>query len=363
MLSDKGIRDYLQKGLLSVEPLGNIGPASIDLHIGDTLHRSDPQAWLLHQQEVDKLAGRGTFWEMQRMLEEPGCLPFDEFVSKFAIPVTKTNGCWVLEPSQIYYTQTAETVKTQKGVRIGVATRSSAARNGLHVQSSDDDLDRADEFSGKMPLVLRTYGTRVELPPNRSILQLVAEPSRYLTSHEIGKAVTKGEITVSGKPETRDDAIYLTFHPKILRYNGKVMNPAKESKKCFDPIDITHGYVLEPDVFYLASTQEIVGIGPGHVGVIDEKSGGVVVPIDQLIPMAIPPVGAVFNSAYVHMNAPYHWPGSNHNVVLEIFSREPKIIRAGMRACRMFFEELYPETGSPYNSRYSGQVGPTVNRV
>ncbi len=66
MLSDKGIRDYLQKGLLDVEPLGNIGPASIDLHIGNRLYRYDPQAWLAHQQEVDKLAHRETFRKMQK---------------------------------------------------------------------------------------------------------------------------------------------------------------------------------------------------------------------------------------------------------------------------------------------------------
>ncbi len=363
MLSDNGIKDYLQKGLLGVEPLGNIGPASIDLHMGDRLYRSDPQAWLSHQEEVGRLATRKTFLMMLEKLEEPGRLPFDAFVSRFGIPVAKTNGYWVLEPDKIYYSQTAETVRTKKGVRIGVATRSSAARNGLGVQFSDDNLDHADEFSGKVPLVLRTCGTTVELPENHSILQLVVEPSRYLANEEIEDAVRKGEIMVSEKTEIRDDSIYLEFHPTILRYNGGIMNPAKDCGGCFEPIDITGGYVLEPGRFYLASTRETVKLGAKHAGVIDEKSGGLAVPITQLMPLAMPTAGTIFNSAYVHMNAPYHWPGSNHSVVLEIFTYEPKIVRAGMRACRMFFEELYPECGSLYNAKYNGQAGPTVGRI
>ncbi len=341
MLSDNGIRDYLQKGLLGVEPLGNMGPASIDLHIGDRLYRSDPQAWLSHQKEVDKLANRETLWEMQEKLEEPGRLPFDGFVCKFGTPVAKSNGLWVLEPDKIYYAQTAETVKTKRGVRVGIYTRSSAARNGLHVQFSDEKLDKSDGFSGKVFLVLQTHGTHVELPENRSILQLIVEPFRCLTSHEIKEAMRKGEVGVSGKPEIRDDAIYLTFHPMILRYNDRIMNPAKDSGECFEPIDITNNYMIEPGKFYLASTKEVVRIGAKHVGVLDEK----------------------IKSAYVHMNAPFHWPGSNHNVVLEIFSSEPRVIRAGMRACRLRFEELYPECGSLYNARYNGQAGPTVSKI
>ncbi|MBI1972085.1 MAG: hypothetical protein HYS53_02180 [Candidatus Aenigmarchaeota archaeon] len=363
MLSDMGIRDYLQRGLLGVEPLGKIGPASIDLRIGDRLYRSDSQAWLSHQQEVDKLAHRGTARKMIEKLEEPGRLPFDKFVSRFAVPAAESSGLWILEPNEIYYAQTAETVKTKRGVRIGITTRSSAARNGLGVQFSDDRLDRAGEFAGKVPLVLQTYGTCVELPKKHSMLQLVVEPSRRLTNNEIRESVRKGEIAVSGKPEIRDDAIYLTFHPTILRYNGRPMNPAKDSGKCFEPVDITRGYALEPGKFYLASTREVVRMGTNRVGVIDEMSGGWVVPVNMLMPLATPQVGSVFNSAYVHMNAPYHWPGSDHSVVLEIFSSETRMVRAGMRACRMFFEELYPETGSPYNSRYSGQTGPTLNRV
>ncbi len=363
MLSDMGIRDYLQRGLLGVEPLGNMGPASVDLHIGDRLYRSDPQAWLSHQEEVGRLATRKTFRTMLEKLEEPNQLPFDEFVSKFAAPVTDLDGCWILEPDKIYYAQTAETLVTKKYVRVNIASRSSAARNGIRIQFSDDKLDKADGFSGKVPLVLRTYGTRTELPKNHSVLQLVVEPSRYLASEEIGDAVRKGEIMVSGKTEIRDDSIYLTFHPTILRYNGGIMNPAKDCGGCFEPIDITGGYVLEPGRFYLASTRETVKLGAKHAGVIYEKSGGLAVPITQLMPLAMPTVGTIFNSAYVHMNAPYHWPGSNHSVVLEIFTYEPKIVRAGMRACRMFFEELYPECGSLYNAKYNGQIGPTVGRI
>lgn len=364
MLSDKGIRDYLSKGLLSVEPLGNIGPCSIDLHIGSRLYRSSPQAWMAHDRDVQKLAEKGDIWGMNKKHEEPVYLPFDEFVSRFATPVSKTNGYWVLEPGAMYYTQTAETVTTKGGVHVLAAARSSAARNGIRIEDNDQKISRRDAFNGKIFLTLRTYGTCVELPENHSILQMVVESSHdYLTGDEIREVIRKGEIAVSEKPIIWGDSLYLTFHPKLLRYNGRTMNPAKDSSACFDEIDITHDYVLEPNRFYLASTREIVGMGTKHAGVIGEMSGGKIVQIEHLFPLVMPGAHIIGNTVHMHMNAPYHWPGSNHSLVLEMFSSEPRIIRAGMPACGMFVERVEPECGAGYNSKYNGQSGPVVSRL
>jgi len=193
MLSDRGIRDYVSRGLLSVDPLGNIGPCSIDLHIGDRLYRSNPQAWIAHQRDVQKLAEKGDACGMEKKLEEPMQMQFDEFVSRFATVVSKTNGYWVIEPSARYYAQTAETVTTKRGVHVLAAARSSAARNGLRTEDNDQKISRGDAFDGKVFLTLRTYGTHVELPENHSILQMVVEPYHHrLTGDEIKEAIGKG---------------------------------------------------------------------------------------------------------------------------------------------------------------------------
>lgn len=59
MLSDMGIKEYIQKGLLRIDPMNQIGPASVDLHIGDRLYRSDSQAHYLYDREAAKAAKAG----------------------------------------------------------------------------------------------------------------------------------------------------------------------------------------------------------------------------------------------------------------------------------------------------------------
>lgn len=82
MLSDRGINEYMEKGLLRVSPMSQIGPASIDLHIGDQLYRSDEQARIKHAQEVDALARQGNGHAMMEKIEEPLVLPFDQYVQR-----------------------------------------------------------------------------------------------------------------------------------------------------------------------------------------------------------------------------------------------------------------------------------------
>lgn len=341
MLSDRGIMDYISRGLLGVEPVGKIGPASMDLCIGDNLYRSEPLAWLSYEKEIEKLAKKGDVWGMERAHEAVGTMGFDEFIYKFAEPVQKHNGCWILEPNSHYYAQTAETVTKEKYVPIRIAARSSVARTGLMVESGSNEVMLGEQFSGKLFLLLKTYGTTVELPENYSILQIAVDDHVHLTTQEIKKAIKKGEVSVSGNPLIWDDAIFPTFHPTVLRYNGRTLNPAKDNSDCFDHIDITNEYLMQTNRFYLASTQEKIWTDLKHVGVLQEFS----------------------HPTYVHMNAPYHWPGSNHTIVLEFFPVAPIIVKAGKRACRMQIEELYPECESGYNSKYSGQSGPVVSRL
>lgn len=207
-------------------------------------------------------------------------------------------------------------------------------------------MDKADAFEGKPALFIETYGTHVELPKNYRLCQMVVEPSRYLLAEEIEKAMRSDEIYVSGNPvvSPATESIVLTFHPRLLRYNGRIMNPTKDSGECFEEIDITHGYFLEAGRFYLGSTQEVVGVGRKHVGILHETGG------------------RLLDSYSTHLNAAYHWPGSRHSITLEIFSTEPRFVKAGYPATLLHIQELHPECGSPYNSRYNGQDGPTVSR-
>lgn len=370
MLSDRSIKDYISRGLLKVTPTPKIGPASIDLHIGNQLYRSNPQAHLSYQEEVEKLDKQGKFLEFLEKQEEPD-LPFDRYVSRFGIPVADIDSNWILEPNHIYYAQTAETITAQKDVYIWIATRSSCARNGLRIQYSEEKLDKNERFKGKPFLVLQTYGTRVELPKKYPVCQMIVGRSRNLMNKEIEEVMKKGDIDVSGSPVIEFDSVILTFHPKLMRHNGKTLNPAKDSSECFDEIDITNGFVLEPGKFYLGSTQEVVSVGTKYVGILDEFFG-LYINKDASIfnklfgPLYITPNKPyLFSSRYIHLNAPYHWPGSDHQMTLEIFptTQERIKIKAGDPACRLLIQELYPECEFPYNSRYNGQEGPTINRT
>jgi len=367
MLSDKGIRCYLDEGLLKVNPECHIGPASIDLHIGSRLYRSNPQAHRLYQEKFDKLA-KENFLDFMKKLEEPS-QSFNQYVSQFGIPVSDSDGCWILEPNRLYYTQTDETITTKKSVYVRIATRSSSARIGLRVQYSEDGLDHCEAFKGKPFLVLQTYGTHVELPKKYSICQMVVQPLMgYLSEKGIKEAIKNGDITISGNPVISFDSLILTFHHKLLGYNGKPLNPSRDNSECFDEIDISNGCILKPGQFYLGSTKETIGIGKNLVGILDECFGPLCKDkkiLSKLIGLNCIPLGRpyLFSTNYVHLNAPYHWPGSKHQMTLEISPSEPIYIKAGHPACRLLIQLLYPECESPYNSKYNGQEGPTISRV
>jgi deoxycytidine triphosphate deaminase len=371
MLSDRGIRHYLDKGLLKVDPEYHIGPASIDLHIGSRLYRSNPQAHLRYQKKFDKLAkklAKENFLDFIKKLEEPS-QSFNQYVSQFGIPVSDSDGYWILEPDRIYYAQTKETITTQKYVGLKIATRSSSARIGLNVQDSEEELDKHDEFKGNPFLVIRTCGTTVELPRNYSICQMVVEPLMgYLFKKGIEEAIKNGDITISGNPVISFDSLILTFHHKLLGYNGKTLNPSRDNSGCFDEIDISNGCILKPGQFYLGSTKETIGIGKNLVGILDECFGPLCKDkkiLSKLIGPDCIPLGRpyLFSTSYVHLNAPYHWPGSKHQMTLEIFPSEPVFVKAGQPACRLLIQQLYPECESPYSSKYNGQEGPTISRV
>lgn len=338
MLSDAGIKDYICKGLLKVEPQGKIGPASIDLHIGGELYRSNTEAHYTFERDINFLHLLGLHREAFQRQEDVSRLPFDAYVSRFGIKVPPNNDFWTLEPG-VYYTRTAESITTASGVGFKIASRSSTARNGIRIQHSDDGIDKGRSFSGRPFLVLEAYAP-VEVPQNYPLCQMVVQPSVPLAEREIIEALQNGEMDAS-HIGLNNDALLLTWHPRLLVHNDRPLNSTKDTNGCFDEVDITNGYWLQPGRFYLGSTREVVRIGHNYVGDLKE----------------------IYNYTHTHMNAPYVWPGHNDTITLEVQTSQPRRISAADSACMLRIERVYPQCTSPYNESYNGRQGPVVARI
>ncbi|MBI4173369.1 MAG: hypothetical protein HY519_01490 [Candidatus Aenigmarchaeota archaeon] len=340
MLSDRGIKRFMENGQLSVEP-ARIRSASIDLELGSELYVSDTSAIRSITDEMVSLTKQGKISEREELGENFMRLPAEQYLSRFAQPVTATDGYWELLPDQLYYVQTNNKVKIRPNVEVRVVSRSSLARLGLEVQNVGAKMWRREGYEGHPLLMLRTQGTTVRLPTGYPVCQMIVNHFGYLGQDELQTAMASGEISISGNPAVWENYALLTLHPKMLRYNGAPMDPTKDTSNCFDEIDVANGFELEPYQFYLGSTQEAISLAAGYVGVLDDYTG---------------PVS-------MHTNAPFHWPGPGHNMTLEMFAHQPGLVHAGSPICKLYFDRLHPECGFLYqSSNYNDQQGPTPSR-
>lgn len=327
ILSDKGIREAIRRGSLSIEPfdVSRLGPMSYDI-------------------AVDRLYERK--WDRE---PRDGML-FEEFLASCCAPLEKPE----LEPGKSYFGASKEVVASR--LPACVATRSSLARYGMEATTDTEFLFR----DGRVPFIIRTHNTRVRLHDSYPVAQLVFNDGIPLDEGEIEDAVSGGEISISGNCMiVRENHVfpymsfgYMPSYASVLlhmdrmlkRYKGGTMDISQDPLEHFEDVDISGGYALQPGEFYLGSTEEAVAPGNMHAGRLMGLFGD-------------------FGNA-VHLNAPWVQPGSGVAQVLEISVHDTKIVRAGMPICRMEIHRLDQEPERSYANvgRYAGQNGPATSR-
>lgn len=130
--------------LLRVWPDSAPGPASIDLHIGDTLLR-----WPDYVRR-DPRIDQGAVWLM----------------------VDPDDGAWVLKPGFRYLAATRERIRIPENLAGFISARSSWGRDGLAViQGPAGFIDPG--FLGRPTLELSVIGSELVLRPGDAVCQLV----------------------------------------------------------------------------------------------------------------------------------------------------------------------------------------------
>jgi dCTP deaminase len=120
--------------------------------------------------------------------------------------------------------------------------------------------------------------------------------------------------------------------------------PAPEGSEAF--------YILEPGIFTLATTLEVVKMPSNLVARVEGKS-------------SLGRLGLI-----IHATAGFIDPGFKGNITLEMMNLAPRAIalRVGMRICQLSFEQVDGRVERPYGhpalkSKYQGQRGVTESRA
>lgn len=319
VLSDTGIKTWMSQGRIAITPFDEalLGPISYDL-------------------TLDRL-----FVNKRHPSEEQ---TFEEFLEQCCKPIN-----WqLIEPGELYYGVSKETIHADNTCMPEVTARSSMARAGLKI--AVDYADFLRNYS-RVPFIIKAVSGGVVIPLNRPIAQLTFKCSLPLDIGKLTEALATGDISVSGNPKVYWEnktfpmngfgyfptpyAILLHLGSSIKRFKGGVLNPLESTEQQFEKIDVSQGYVLKKGEFYLGYTQETVMIGRKHAG--------------RLVR---------FSHSYgseVHLNAPWIQPGSSGNQVLEMTVLTDSFIKAGQPICGMEIHPLDQPVTKPYNGRYMNQ--------
>ncbi|MBI4177613.1 MAG: hypothetical protein HY516_04595 [Candidatus Aenigmarchaeota archaeon] len=350
ILSDRSIRGALERGIFTLEPFvqSRLGPASVDVLVGD-IYRIDLETGNTEPIK-DRVIGNG-----------------------------------------YYFADSIENISIDRdNFDAGVTTRSSPARCGLKVESfvgsefHNYAVNRMKKFGlgnlphdqRKLPVILSTCGTRVELPADYPPCQLViAEKGTYkrpLSVSELKEAIRKGGVRVtdnSGRTvmpfhhrgysqydsfpeESPHGEFHLSFVDDVRVYTGKgVISPRFDTSDVFASLHLGEEFDLGPGHFYLSQTSERVTLGNRYVGLLTNRD----------MPYQVG----------VHANAPFIWPGSDGSQIFELWSLFSipllEILgKEGMRshisrenACHLLVYPLTEEPEHSYGTRpkdkYRGQ--------
>jgi dCTP deaminase len=148
--------------------------------------------------------------------------------------------------------------------------------------------------------------------------------------------------------DIRLDSQFVVFH----NHAYAVINPGVAQPDLTNTIDVGDGtFVLHPGEFVLASTQEVIGLGPRIAGAVNGKS-------------SLGRLGLV-----IHATAGFIDPGFTGHITLELSNVATLPIRLtpGMKIGQVVFYDGGIDAFDPYGSaaagsHYQGQRGPTPSR-
>lgn len=142
------------------------------------------------------------------------------------------------------------------------------------------------------------------------------------------------------------------FYSRPVDGGGHIdVSRAEDVEASFHHSPLTQTIDLLPGDFVIATTAERITLPDNLVGIVNGKSS----------------LGRL--GLLIHATAGFVDPGFSGQITLELsnVSRNPLLLRAGMRICQMSFQYLDVPANKPYghpdlNSKYAGQEGATLSK-
>ncbi len=162
------------------------------------------------------------------------------------------------------------------------------------------------------------------------------------------KDMSVKELSASIQPASLDlhlgNSFALLSYPRFNERGNRVPIEltAKEEYQLYE----SKAFVLKPNRFCLATTQECVCIPDYLVGRLEGRSS----------------VGR--KGLFIH-NAGFIDPGFSGDITLELFNctGRPVVLKAGIRICQIVFEYMQTSASPAYSGKYQGQHGVTPSRL
>lgn len=321
------------------------GPASQDLHIGKVFRapKSCP--------------------ETREDLEYELSMPAKDFIKKLEPLPLKGTGkdrFWLIEPKDYYIAVAAEHITLPEQFSVDVDSRSSWARHGLRVMHCDDAMNsHRRNYEGPILLNLTSQDKPILLRPKDRVCQAVVyDYLDFVQNKDIHALLKSGELKCYKKKNLADGdlivdwwdienhALCLTLNKNIKKFIGHRIDPKQDVSKFYTTIDVSGGYRVGKQRFFLGSSNETLYIGNGYVGILRE----------------------IFSSpsfVRVHANAGYIDPGFEGTITLEQHIPDADsiedVIFKNMQMGEVEIHKLMSPCTKPYKSKYSGQHGTTVS--
>lgn len=156
------------------------------------------------------------------------------------------------------------------------------------------------------------------------------------------------ELSASIQPASLDlhlgNSFALLSYPRFNERGNRV--PVELMAKEEYQIYKSKEFVLKPNRFCLATTQECVWVPDYLVGRLEGRSS----------------VGR--KGLFIH-NAGFIDPGFSGDITLELFNctGRPVVLKEGIRICQIVFEYLNTTANPAYNGKYQNQEGVTPSRL
>jgi len=366
-----------QEGLLKVENRLEYSSCSLDVRIGK-----------LFKEKRIRVTTQDQDWEMGQ----------EEFIEKRLEEIDFTEG-FIPEPHERYFWQPMETVFLEKGLTGEIATRSSWARLGVHVQSDqiDDYFLQGTRARNWTPLCqLRTW-TRVLLKPGDAIgHMLIATPAIpfYVSNDEMAHLINQGvmEITKEGRVLSACDLAWhghpvLTMGPNLKIYTGQTLVPGSANEGAFEEVSIGRfkRERFPKGTFFISASDEYIKIPPEFAGYVTSSNSLMTMqylardagtpPFDmwhdlgKVAPEKI--YAKIRDSEFTimpfqsHSNAPYIWPAGifEGHITFENLTLQPTELYRGMKQAELCLIPFVTPCIDSQESRYNKQSGATESKA